>query len=179
MSVVFKKTLAERITDDIPPTLTKDGTERLRQVAEAFVHQVAAVAAEGARDGGRKTIAPRDMVIAARHLVRVYPWIDNESYFKSAAGHVSAESGELTTTDHLYTTGGAKGTKKIALRGLLTVKVVQDLLKTTRKATRDSNALACRMGEEFGLCIMVRAAKVLNQSTIEAKDIDIVLCGKT
>lgn len=179
MSVAFKKIIAGRITDDTPPKLTKESVERLRQAAEAFVHQVAAVAGENARDTGRKTIAPRDMVAAARRVLLVYPWIDGDAFFTSAVGHVPTPAGELTNTEHLYSEVGTRNSKKIAVRGLLTVKAVQELLKTTRKATRDSNALACRMGEEFGICIVIRAAEALNQSSVEAADVDRVLCGMT
>lgn len=177
MSADFKKHIAALIPNDTPPVLTKETVMRLRKVAEAFVHQTAAIAAESARDtGGRKTIAPKDMVISARHLLGVYPWIDDTAFFTSAVGHVPLANGELQNTDTLYVFN--KGRKKIATRGLLTIKSVEQLLKTTRKATRDSNAIACRMGEEFGICIVVRCAQILNKSALEAKDIDTILCGK-
>jgi histone H3/H4 len=178
-AAAFKKNISSRFADDTPPTLTSNGVARLREVSEAFVHQIAAVAAEGARENGRKTIAPADMIVAVRHLLSVYTWINPTTFFLNATGEVP--DNDLKTTDGLYTTSKTKKTKKIqkkiATRGLLTVKAVEMLLKTTRKATRHSNALACRLGEEFGICIVSRAAELLNQSTLNAADINKVLCG--
>jgi hypothetical protein len=140
------------------PKVSQEALDRLKELSHSFVHQINSNALS-LKSEDHKVPSLDDVLIATKDFLVVYPWIETDIFVEAA--HKDMYGSTPT------------GKKKINTLGTITVKDVETILKTTRKASRDVNAYVCRAADEFAIVIVLKSVSLCGgQSSLNKADID-------